>query len=47
MSYHVLKEYENGNEKEALDTLRFWMESDIALIESYVGEMSGDERKKI
>ena len=46
-TYHVLKEYENGNQKEALETLRSWLESDISLIESYVPELTGDERKRI
>lgn len=45
--YDVLKKYDNGQEREAINTLRGWLETDIALVNTYKEQLSGTARERV
>jgi hypothetical protein len=45
--YEVLKKYDEGRKKEAIDTIRSWMETDVLIINAYKDQLSGTERQRV
>lgn len=45
--YDVLKKYDEGHKKEAIDALRRRMENDVFILSAYKEQLSGTERKRV